>query len=500
MANLKSLAKDTAIYGLSSIIGRFLNYLLVPLYTAKMTAASGGYGVITNVYAYVALLLVILTYGMETTFFRFANKSEENPNTVYSTTLISVGATSLLFVLLVLAFLPGIAGWMGYSAHPEYVGVMAAVVALDAFQCIPFAYLRYQRRPWKFAALKLLFIFLNIGLNLLYFVALPALYKSYPDVIGKIYSPTVGVGYAFFINLACTGPITLLFWKELVGIKYKFDWSLLKRMLKYAWPILVLGIAGILNQTFDKMMFPKIYGDHADTQTQLGIYGAAVKIAMIMALITQAFRYAYEPFVFGKSRDKDNRETYAQAMRYFVIFTLLAFLAVIAWIDILKILFLRNEDYWVGLKVVPIVMAAEIMMGVYFNLSFWYKLIDKTIWGAWFSGIGCAVLILVNVLFVPKYGYIACAWGGVAGYGTAMILSYLVGQKYYPIKYPLRDLALYTVVSGILFAAMMLPVESMWLRLSYRTVLLLLFVGFIFRKEHLGPMLAKLPVVGRFFS
>ncbi len=497
MANLKSLAKDTAIYGLSSIIGRFLNYLLVPLYTAKMSAASGGYGIVTNIYAYVALLLVILTYGMETTYFRYANKSEENPDTVYSTTLISVGTTSLLFVLLVLGFLPGIAGWMGYTAHPEYVGVMAIVVALDAFQCIPFAHLRYKHKPIKFAALKLLFIGMNILLNLLYFLWLPKLYESHPDVIGKIYDPTVGVGYAFFINLFCTGLVTFFFWKELVGIKYKFDWSLLKRMLKYAWPILVLGIAGILNQTFDKMMFPKIY-HNADQAQQLGIYGAAVKIAMIMALITQAFRYAYEPFVFGKEKEKDSRETYAKAMRYFIIFTLLAFLAVIAWIDVIKRII--APDYWSGLKVVPIVMAAEIMMGIYFNLSFWYKLIDKTIWGAWFSGIGCAVLILVNVLFVPKYGYMACAWGGFAGYGTAMVLSYFVGQKYYPIKYPLRDILLYTVVAGILFAAMMLPIENMWLALAYRTVLLLLFAGFIYRKENLGPMMAKLPVVGRFFK
>ncbi len=307
----------------------------------------------------------------------------------------------------------------------------------------------------------------------------------------------MGVGYAFFINLFCTGLITFFFWKELTGIKYKFDWSLLKRMLKYAWPILVLGIAGILNQTFDKMFFPKIY-KQADVQTQLGIYGAAVKIAMIMALITQAFRYAYEPFVFGKSKEKDSRETYAQAMRYFIIFTLLAFLAVMAWIDVFK--YIIAPDYWSGLKVVPIVMAAEIMMGIYFNLSFWYKLIDKTIWGAWFSGIGCAVLILVNVLFVPKYGYMACAWGGFAGYATAMVLSYLVGQKYYPIRYQMRDIALYTVVAGILFAAMMLPIENMWIALAYRTFLLLLFVGFIYRKEHLGQMLAKLPVVGRLFK
>lgn len=303
MASLKSLAKDTVIYGLSSIIGRFLNYLLVPLYTAKLSAASGGYGVITNIYAYVALLLVILTYGMETTYFRYANKSEENPDTVYSTTLISVGTTSLLFVLLVLGFLPGIAGWMGYEAHPEYVGVMAIVVALDAFQCIPFAHLRYKHKPIKFAALKLLFIGMNILLNLLYFLWLPKLYESHPDVIGKIYDPTVGVGYAFFINLFCTGLVTFFFWKELVGIKYKFDWSLLKRMLKYAWPILVLGIAGILNQTFDKMMFPKIY-HNVDQAQQLGIYGAAVKIAMIMALITKPSAMPTSPLSSARRRRK----------------------------------------------------------------------------------------------------------------------------------------------------------------------------------------------------
>ena len=219
---------------------------------------------------------------------------------------------------------------------------------------------------------------------------------------------------------------------------------------------------------------------------------------MIMALITQAFRYAYEPFVFGKSQDKDNRETYAQAMRYFIIFTLLAFLAVMAWIDVFK--HIIAPDYWDGLKVVPIVMAAEIMMGIYFNLSFWYKLIDKTIWGAWFSGIGCAVLAAINFIFVPKFGYMACAWGGFAGYGTAMVLSYIVGQKYYPIRYPLRDILLYTVVAAILFAAMMLPIENRWLALAYRTVLLLLFVGLIYRKENLGKMLAKAPVIGRFFK
>ena len=497
MADMKTLAKDTAIYGLSSIIGRFLNYLLVPLYTYKIAAASGGYGVITNLYAYTALLLVILTYGMETTFFRFANKEGEDPKLVYSSILRMVGLTSLVFIGLVFAFIGPISSVMGYPEHPSYIWSLAIVVALDAFQAILFSYLRYQKRPLKFAALKLLFIGLNIALNLVYFVLLPKLYDGNPAVWGKLYNPEVGVGYVFYINLFCTSLVTFFFAKELKGIGYGFDWNLCKRMLSYSWPILVLGIAGILNQTADKILFPKVYPG-ADANVQLGIYGAVVKIAMIMALITQAFRYAYEPFVFGNSREKDNKETYAKGMKYFVIFTLLAFLCVMAYMNVLR--YIIKSDYWDGLKVVPIVMAAEMMMGIYFNLSFWYKLIDKTIWGAWFSGIGCAVLILVNVLFVPQYGYMACAWGGVAGYGTAMVLSYLVGQKYYPISYPLRDITLYVVVSAILFAAMMLPIENMWLALAYRTFLLLLFVGFIYRKEHLGPMLAKLPVVGRFFK
>ena len=498
MAGLKALAKDTAIYGLSSIVGRFLNYLLVPLYTATLSAASGGYGVITNVYAYTALLLVILTYGMETTFFRFANKEGEDPRRVYSTALMAVGFTSLVFIVLVLTFISPISAAMGYAEHPSYVWVMAVTVALDAFQCIPFAYLRYKKRPVKFAALKLANIVMSIALNLVFFLALPAWYESTggDGFVSKIYSPEVGVGYAFYINLFCSGALMFLLVKELTGFKYVFDRALMRRMLSYSWPILVLGIAGILNQTADKILFPYIYKGE-DAHAQLGIYGAASKIAMIMAMITQAFRYAYEPFVFGKAKDKDNRDTYAKAMKYFVIFTLLAFLAVIGYMDILK--HLIGSDYWEGLKVVPIVMAAEIMMGVYFNLSFWYKLIDKTIWGAWFSGAGCLVLVIVNVVFVPRYGYMACAWAGFAGYGTAMLLSYFVGQKHYPINYPVKDMALYVVVAVVLCLAMRWANASLpvWGALSANTLLLLAFAAMIVKRDF---PLKQLPVIGKYFK
>ena len=494
MANMKSLAKDTAIYGLSSIVGRFLNYLLVPLYTAKLSAASGGYGVITNRYAYTALILVLLTFGMETTFFRFSNKEGEDPQKVYSTILTAVGFTAVVFVALVFTFISPLADVMGYAEHPSYIWVMAVTVAIDAFQCIPFAYLRHKKKAIKFAALKMLFIVMNILLNIVFFVALPALYTSYPDEIGKIYDPTIGAGYAFYINLACTASITFCFYKELTGFRYVFDRELMKRMFSYSWPILILGIAGILNQTADKILFPYIStGENA--HEKLGIYGAASKIAMIMAMITQAFRYAYEPFVFGKSKDKDNRETYAKAMKFFIIFTLLAFLTVVGYLDILK--HIIGQDYWSGLKVVPIVMAAEIMMGIYFNLSFWYKLIDKTIWGAWFSGIGCSVLIAINVIFVPQYGYMACAWAGFAGYATAMTLSYFVGQKYYPIKYDLAGIGKYVVLALICFALMKLGrdyISGLWVVVP-NTLLILLFLAYIVKKDFpLTPILKKLKI------
>ena len=480
MGKLKTIFKDTAIYGLSSIVGRFLNYLLVPLYTAKFSAASGGYGIITNIYAYVALILVLLTFGMETTYFRFTNKTHTDSQTVYSTTLISVGTVSLLFAVLVLLLLSPISQLMGYGEHPDYVGVMAATVAIDAFLCVPFAHLRQQKKAMKFAALKLLNIVMSILLNVFYFV-----WMNGNDV-----------GYVFYINLFCTAMLAVCLITEYTGFRWRLDSKLLRTMLSYSWPILVLGIAGILNQTADKMLFPYIY-QGVDMHEQLGIYGACSKIAMIMAMITQAFRFAYEPIVFAGVKDKDQHEMYTQAMKYFVIFTLLAFLLVVGYMDILKYI-VRNQDYWVGLKVVPIVMAAEIMMGIYFNLSFWYKLIDKTIWGAVFSGIGCLVLLVVNIVFVPRYGYMACAWGGFAGYGVAMLASYFVGQKYYPLAYPLKEIGMYVVIAVVLTMAMYKVHEDqpMWLSLTVNTLLILIFVAYIVQRDF---PLSNLPVVGKYF-
>ncbi len=293
MANLKSLAKDTAIYGLSSIVGRFLNYLLVPLYTYYMPHETGDYGVSTNIYAYTALILVLLTFGMETTLFRFANDERYKPDTVFSTAMATIGSLTTVFLLMIFGFIGPISQALGYEHHHEYLLMMAVVVALDALQAIPFSYLRYQKRAIRFASLKLLFIAMNIALNLFYFV-----------VLGK-----TTVFYVFFINLICTGFITLFFLPDLFRIEWKFDGKLLTTMLSYSWPILILGIAGILNQVADKIIFPLVYPDKEQANVLLGDYGSCVKIAMIMAMITQAFRYAYEPIVFAKSKDADKTDT-----------------------------------------------------------------------------------------------------------------------------------------------------------------------------------------------
>ena len=499
MANLKSLMKDTAIYGLSSIFGRFLNYMLVPLYTHYMPKETGDYGVSTNIYAYTALILVLLTFGMETTLFRYANdtgplSTSPNgkgcppplggdrgglPDTVFSTVFATVGTLTALFLLLLFGFITPIAGYLGYAEHPEYLEMMGVVVAMDALQAIPFSYLRFQKRPIRFASLKILFIVVNVLLNVFYFMVL---HKT-------------SVYYVFFINLLCTSFISLMFIPQLLQIRWHFDGQLLRRMLSYSWPILILGIAGVLNQVADKIIFPIVYPDAAEANVQLGVYGSCVKIAMIMALITQAFRYAYEPIVFAKSKDADKGEYYATAMKYFLIFTLLAFLCVCGYMPLLQ--YIIGVDYREGLGVVPIVMAAEIMMGVYFNLSFWYKLIDKTIYGAWFSLAGCVVLVAVNVLFIPLYGYWACAWGGVAGYGTCMILSYFVGQRKNPINYPMRDIGIYVLLTLVFYFGMkMTEALPVWAQLIVNTLLIGLFTAYIIRRD---LPLSSLPVVGKYF-
>ena len=471
--NLRSLLKDTAIYGLSSIVGRFLNYLLVPLYTYKIAAESGGYGIVTNLYAYAALFLALLTFGMETTLFRFANKNGCDSKMVYSTILRLVGCVGLGFLLTVFVFLRPLSELMGYEAHPEYVAVFAIVTAMDAFQAIMFGRLRQLRKPVKFMLLKFAFIIPSILLNLFIFLVLDKLPVG-QELFARFDG---GVGLIFFSNLLCTLLVTLLFIPEIKGIAYGFDRKLARQMLSYSWPLLLLSLVGVLNQVADKILFPYLMPGQEGME-QLGIYGACVKIAMIMALLTQAFRYAFEPIVFSDSKDQNSPSTLADGMKYFIIFTLLAFLAVVFYMPLLK--YLVGRGYWEGLAVVPVVMIAEIFMGIYFNLSFWYKLSDKTWWGAVMSGTGALVMVAVNVVLVPKIGYWACAWGGFAGYGTSMVMSFLIGRKHMDIPYDLKTIFSYVLHAALLYCLGMLPEWSgwglpLWVLLALRTALLGLY-------------------------
>ncbi|MBR5276426.1 MAG: lipopolysaccharide biosynthesis protein [Bacteroidaceae bacterium] len=494
MSKLGSLFKDTVIYGLSSIVGRFLNYLLVPLYTTKMSVESGEYGVVTNMYAWTAVILMILVFGMETTFFRFADKASGNVQKVFSMCMQVVGLLCIVFLTGIFCGIDSLAGLLGYAEHPEFITMMAIVVALDALQSIPFGLLRFQGRPIKFASLKMLNILTNIALNLFVFLLLPQLYKQYPDVVGKVYSPDNLSYYVFLINLLCTSFITLFFIPELKMYRPTGDTALLKKMLAYSWPLLLLGIAGILNLNADKILYPQLVPGQQG-KMELSIYGAAVKIAAIMAMLMQAFRYAYEPFVFGNRDKSDSKVLYAKAMKFFIIIALMAFLCVVFYMDLIK--HIINPDYWSGLKVVPYIMAAEIFMGIYFNLSFWYKLNDETYWGAIFSFTGCALLFAINILFVPEYGYMACAWASFSAYFVSMLFSYFVGKKRNPIEYDIKGIFGYVALFAVLYGvSLLLPIESMPARLAVNTLLLAVYVAYLVKKD---LPLKSIPFVNRFF-
>lgn len=493
MAELKRLAKETAIYGVSSILGRFLNWCLVPMYTYVL-ADTAQFGVYTNVYAWTSFMLVILIYGMETGLFRFMNKPENDPLTVYGTALTSLFATSALFALVMMPLAPAAAGLLGYGDHPEYVRMMSLVLAMDAFSSIPFAYLRQQKKSARFALLKLFFIVMNIGFNLFFLVLCPHIHETDPEKIAWFYDPGFGVGYIFLSNLLATFLETLLLLPTVFAGRLRFDARLLRSMLKYSLPLLLLGVVGIMNQSLDKMIYPMLVEDRAAGESQLGIYGACFKLALIMMLFTQAFRYAYEPFVFAKNKDADSRRVYADTMKYYIITALLICLAMVAYLDIIK--YLIAPAYWEGLVVVPIILISYLFQGIYFNLSFWYKLTDRTMWGCYLSTAGCIVNLGLLVLLVPRIGYVGAALASLAAYFVMMTASYFFGQKYMPIAYDLRSIAKYMGLAALLYGAMvMLRTETLWLNLLINTALLAVFVVYMVRKD---LPLSAIPVINKF--
>lgn len=493
---MKSLAKETFFYGVGSVLPKLLSWLL-SLYWAFALPRISDIGVLTNFYAWVALLQVILTYGMETGFFRYANK-EKDPVRVFSTTFLSIATTTILFFILALLFLKPVAFALGGTAmKPHYLLLLVIILCTDVLGAIPFANLRFKKRPVRFAMIKVLNVVLTILFNLFFFLACPLLQSMFPEAFSW-FDLNKGVDYILISNLTASVIQFLMVSPEL-RIKFTFDRVLLRNMLKYSFPILILGVAGILNQTVDKIVFPWLYPDKVNAYTELGIYGQNFKIAIIMVMFTQAFRYAFEPFIFARGKGAaDDRQSFSDATRYFIVFGLLIFLLTTGYIDVIK--YMIPASYHAGLKVVPIVLLGELFFGVYFNLSLWYKLTDQTRWGAYMSLIGFAITILINVLFIPHYGYMACAWASFIANLVMMILSYFLGQKNYPIPYNLRSAGSFFLLSIILFAGITityLNVNNVWARLGINTVLILIYLSMVIKKE---LPLRHWPLIGKYFK
>ena len=449
-SRMKKLLGETAVYGLSSIVGRFLNWMLVPVYTRVLVRTSD-YGIVTNLYGWTALMLVILTYGMETGFFRFINK-EPDPKRVYGTILTSLAATSTLFILAVALFLKPVSAAMGYSEYKEFVMMLAVIVAVDAFCAVPFL------------------------------IAAPWLSKNGFSAVNLIWSPGLEIRYVFVSNVVSSA-FTFFALSPDFLFKWSFDAKLMKRIFAYSFPILLFGIAGIFNQTADKILFPYLFSDPAEANSQLGIYGACFKITVIMVMSLQAFRYAYEPFVF-RYKKGDDTSIYVDVMHYFILFSLFVFLGITFYLDIFK--HLIGSAYFAGLAVVPIVMLGEFFFGVYSNLSIWYKLTDRTKWGSYFSLVACIITVLIIVIFVPKFGFMACAWASFFSNFVVMAASYFIGQKYFPISYRVKSGVFYFITAMVLWGvAVFVPVEGKIVSLAFKTVLLLVFAAVVFLKEPL---------------
>lgn len=500
MAGIKSLVKDTAVYGLSSIIGRFLNWGLTPLYVYTFAAAE--YGIVSFLYGFTAVALVILNYGMETGFFRFANKTEDSEK-VYTTSLWSVGFTSIVFVALLTIFLPGISSALKLPRHPEYVWLLGVIVAIDAFTNLPFAYLRFKNKAWTFAGIKFASIGINIGLNLFFILACPRIEASHPEWISWWYAPlggdAFGIGWIFIANLISTLTVLIMLLPYLWGRKWKFDPELLQKMLHYSWPLLILGVAGILSQNMGQMLIPYLFPDNQTAaRTMVGIYGANIKIAIVMVMFTQAFRYAYEPFIFSQARaeGEDKTRAYCDAMKYFVIFGLLIFLGVIFFLPLLK--YFVAPSYWGGLRIVPVMMMAELFFGVFFNLSLWYKLTDRTEWGMYFSLLCFFLMLGMNIWLVPAIGipdgYLGSAWAAFVSYLVVMVVSYFVGRKYYPLPYQLKRMGAYLLVAMVFYAIGILTQmpDMMWLTYIIRVILLGAYLVIVGVNEEIPGVSARL--------
>jgi len=479
---IKKLFGEIAIYGLSSIVGRLLNYLLVPLYTFVFINPAD-YGVVSELYAWVAFFIVILTLGMETAFFKFIQNEEDKKN-VFSTAFSALLSLNVVFFILVLLLNKDIASLLLFGGHGEYIIMLGAIVSIDAISALPLAKLRAEERAKRFSIIQLSSIGVNIILNLIFLL-----------VLFDGNNPEQGVFYIFLANLIASLVKPLFLFKSF-GLLNGIDWGLLKRMFLFSFPLAIAGFAGIINETLDRILLKQIlYNPNVSSsldyaEAQVGIYSASYKLAMLVTILLQAYRYAAEPFFFSQMKNLDRNKVYSQIMNVFIAFVCGVFLLVTLNLDIFKH-FIQNESYWVGLQVVPILLMANIFLGIYYNQSIWYKLSGKTKFGAYIALAGAGLTIIINVIYIPQYGYMASAYATLIVYFIQMLISYILGQKHYPIPYNLRKFFLYLGLALFLYAiSPYLKVNNFALNLCIQNGLLLMFVltAFYFERKDKYPI------------
>ena len=498
MSSIKKLAGQTLWYGASSIFGRFLNYLLTPLLVTIF--ASGEYGKISTLFTIAAFLNIVYTYGLETSYFRFSSQQPETK--VYNTCSSSIIITTVLFTGVLLLFTKDFADFLEMPGHPEYIFWVFLIVALDTLSVMPFAKLRFEGRPRKFAAIKILNILINVGLVIFFLVVCKNAHeKNAGNFFASLYNPKIGLGYVIIANLMASGLTLLLLTKEFLQFRFRLNPNFWKEMMKYSWPLIIVGFGGMINETIDRIMLLKLYpGTTEEAFSQSGIYSANYKLAVLIVLFIQAFRMGAEPFFFKQSTNENAQRTYARIMKFFVIACCFCFLSVTLFLDIWKYFMgTRHPEYYTGLKVVPLLMTAKIFLGIYYNLSIWYKIKEKNLTGAWITLGGAAITILFNWIFIPILGYTACAIATILCYGFMMVASYLLGQKHYPVPYAWKKILAYIATCLLLFGlhqAFLLLELNRWVNRGVAAGFIGLFALLVLSVER--KEFQKMPVIGRF--
>ncbi|MGC9342049.1 MAG: polysaccharide biosynthesis C-terminal domain-containing protein [Bacteroidales bacterium] len=481
MNHIKQLAGQTAVYGMGIVLPRLLNYLLLtPFYTRVFTKAE--YGIITELYAYVVFLIVILTYGMETGFFRYA-EGRKTVDNVYRTSLVSVFTTSLAFIAIVSVFNERIAGIIDYQDTSQYILWLAIIVSLDAFTAIPFARIRFENKAFRYAVIRIVEVSVNILANWFFIYYCDRHYEN-SAVIQKIYNPDIRVGYVLISNLLASSVKTILLIPEIFRLKGAFQFTLLKKILNYSFPLLVAGLAGTVNEAIDRVLLKYRLPDSDTALEQLGVYGANFKLAVLMTLFIQMFRYAAEPFFFSKKNEKNAKTIYADVMKFFIFFCMIIFIGVTLFMDIFK--YFIGESFRDGLDIVPIILMANLFMGVFYNLSVWYKLTNRTRFGAILVFTGAIITFLVNYFFIPEFGYQASAWGHFISYLVMITLSYLLGAKYYKINYDLKNIFFYIAFGlGIYLFFNLISLNNLILLYGLKILFLAGYIIFFLYREEI---------------